>query len=290
MPMPSGLKAIDLMMNIPDGDPTAWYEFIKPLLLDEESRKHFKMPAEYMFKDIPEIDDQKDYVGYAIREMDKWGIEQAMLGISGPNSTNLEACRKHPDRFFASYGANPNNGMEEVRKIRKLHKQHGIKAVTGFPSGLCPQVPLNDKKYYPIYATCVELDIPICLCVGVPGPRIPMEPQKVEHIDEVCWFFPELKLVMRHGGEPWVDLAVKLMLKYPNLYYSTSAFAPKHYPKSIIHYANTRGADKVMFAGYFPMGLSLERIFTEMQNVPFKDHVWPKFLRENAQRVFKLDE
>ena len=290
MPIPNGLKAIDLMMNIPDGDPGAWYEFIKPLLLDEESRKHFKMPAEYMFKDIPEIDDQKDYVGYAIREMDKWGIEQAMLGISGPNSTNLEACRKHPDRFFASYGANPNNGMEEVRKIRKLHKQHGIKAVTGFPSGLCPQVPLNDKKYYPIYATCVELDIPICLCVGVPGPRIPMEPQKVEHIDEVCWFFPELKFVMRHGGEPWVDLAVKLMLKYPNLYYSTSAFAPKHYPKSIIHYANTRGADKVMFAGYFPMGLSLERIFTEMQNVPFKDQVWPKFLRENARRVFKLGE
>ena len=95
---------------------------------------------------------------------------------------------------------------------------------------------------------------------------------------------------MRHGGEPWVDLAVKLMLKYPNLYYSTSAFAPKHYPKSIIHYANTRGADKIMYAGYFPMGLSLERIFTDMQNVPFKDEVWPKFLRNNAIRVFKLDE
>jgi predicted TIM-barrel fold metal-dependent hydrolase len=274
MPIPSGLKAIDLMMNIPDGDPTAWYEFIKPLLLDEESRKVFKMPAQYMFKDIPQIEDQKDYVQYAIAEMDKWGIEQAML----------------PDRFFPSYGANPNNGMEEVRKIRKLHKEHGLKAVTGFPSGLCPQVPLNDKKYYPIYATCVELDIPICLCVGVPGPRIPMEPQKVEHIDEVCWFFPELKFVMRHGGEPWVDLAVKLMLKYPNLYYSTSAFAPKHYPKSIIHYANTRGADKIMYAGYFPMGLSLERIFTDMQNVPFKDEVWPNFLRNNAIRVFKLDE
>ncbi|MBW2211700.1 MAG: amidohydrolase [Deltaproteobacteria bacterium] len=289
MPIPSGLKAIDLMMNIPDGDPTAWYEFIKPLLLDEESRKQFKMPAQYMFKDIPQIGEQKDYVGYAIGEMDKWGIQQAMLGISGPNSTNLEACRDHPDRFFPSYGANPNNGMEEVRKIRQLHKEHGLKAVTGFPSGLCPQVPLNDKKYYPIYATCVDLDIPICVCVGVPGPRIPMEPQKVEHIDEVCWFFPELKFVMRHGADPWVDLAVKLMLKYPNLYYSTSAFAPKHYPKSIIHYANTRGTDKIMYAGYFPMGLSLERIFTDMQNVPFKDHVWPKFLRENAIRVFNLD-
>ena len=91
-----------------------------------------------------------------------------------------------------------------------------------------------------------------------------MAPQHVERIDEVCWFFPELKFVMRHGAEPWTALAVKLMLKWPNLYYSTSAFAPKHYPKDIIDFANTRGADKVMYAGYFPMGLSLERIFSEL--------------------------
>jgi len=113
--------------------------------------------------------------------------------------------------------------------------------------------------------------------------------QKTELIDEVCWFFPELKFVMRHGAEPWDELAVKLMLKWPNLYYSTSAFAPKYYPEPIIHYANTRGADKVMYAGYFPMGLSLERIFSELPNVGFKDDVWPKFLRENAVRVFGLD-
>jgi predicted TIM-barrel fold metal-dependent hydrolase len=93
---------------------------------------------------------------------------------------------------------------------------------------------------------------------------------------------------MRHGAEPWTDLAVKLMLKWPNLYYSTSAFAPKHYPKEILDYANTRGADKVMYAGYFPMGLSLERIFKEMKDVPLKPEVWPKFLRENARRVFKV--
>ncbi len=100
--------------------------------------------------------------------------------------------------------------------------------------------------------------------------------------DRVCYDFPELRIVMRHGAEPWEDLAVKLMLKWPGLYYMTSAFAPKYYPKAIIEYANTRGADKIMYAGYYPMGLSLERIFTEMPDVPFRDHVWPKFLRENA--------
>ena len=95
-------------------------------------------------------------------------------------------------------------------------------------------------------------------------------------------------LFRSHGCEPWADLAAKLLLKWPNLYYSTSAFAPKHYPKDIIDFANKRGADKVMYAGYFPMGLSLERIFSELPNVPFRDEVWPKFLRENAERVFKL--
>ena len=104
----------------------------------------------------------------------------------------------------------------------------------------------------------------------------------------MCWYFPELKVVIRHGGEPWTDLVVKLLLKWPNLYYSTSAFAPKHYPKDIIHFANTRGADKVMYAGYYAAGLSLDRIFEELPNVPFRDHVWPKFLRENAQKVFGL--
>ena len=115
-----------------------------------------------------------------------------------------------------------------------------------------------------------------------------MGPQKVERIDEVCWFFPELTFVMRHGAEPWTDLAVKLMLKWPNLYYMTSAFAPKHYPKTILDFANTRGSRKIMYAGYWPMGLSLERIFAELPHVPLHDDVWPRFLRENAIEVFSL--
>jgi predicted TIM-barrel fold metal-dependent hydrolase len=290
MGMPEDVKIIDLMLSVPGYDNSSWYDFMKPLLMDEQSKKMFKMPAQYMFKDIPQAGDRDDYVAYTVGLMDQFNIEIAMTGLDDDNEVAKEALERFPNRFIASYEANPNNGMDEVRKIKRLHKEYGIKAVTAFPSGLCPQVPLNDKKWYPIYAACVELDIPICPCVGVPGPRLPMEPQKVEHLDEVCWFFPELKVVMRHGAEPWTDLAWKLMLKYPNLYYMTSAFAPKHYPKNIIDYANTRGADKIMYAGYFPMGLSLDRIFKDMPNVPFKDEVWPKFLRENAKRVFKLDQ
>jgi hypothetical protein len=134
----------------------------------------------------------------------------------------------------------------------------------------------------------VDLDIPIFCCAGVPGPRLKFAPQEVARIDSVMYDFPDLVFVTRHGCEPWEQLAVKLMLKWPNLYYSTSAFAPRHYPKAVIDFANTRGADKILYAGYFPMGLSLERIFTDMPNVPFRDHVWPKFLSGNARRILKI--
>jgi predicted TIM-barrel fold metal-dependent hydrolase len=220
--------------------------------------------------------------------MDAFGIEKAIIGIGAEGGIQNQAVVDHPDRFYASVSVDPNEGMKAIQKIVKMAETTDLKGVQLFPSGCNPPVPVNDKRMYPVYAKCCELDIPVMCCVGVPGPRVPMDAQRVELIDEVCYFFPELKFVMRHGAEPWTALAVKLMLKWPNLYYSTSAFAPKHYPKDIIDFANTRGADKVMYAGYFPMGLSLARIFSELPNVAFKDEVWPKFLRENAARVFDL--
>jgi predicted TIM-barrel fold metal-dependent hydrolase len=286
MGMPTAPRAVDLMLQIPTEDFSKNYEFLKPLLLDKESREQFEFPAQYMFKNIPKTGASSDYVKYTLDEMDRHGIERAMVGISSTDARR--AVKEHPDRFFGSFEVNPNLGMEGVRALVRAYEELGVKAATAFPAGLCPQVPINDKKFYPLYAKCVELDIPICICAGVPGPRVPMGAQDVALLDEVCWFFPDLKVVTRHGCEPWTELAVKLMIKWPNLYYSTSAFAPRHYPKAIIDYANTRGADKVMYAGYFPMGLTLERIFTELKDVPFKDGVWPKFLRENAVRVFKL--
>ncbi len=288
MGMPKDVKVIDLMMGIPNRDPKPSYDFMRPLFRDRESLDSFDFPVEYMFKDVPQAGSRDDYIAYTLSEMDKYGIERALIGVSPEEKTAQEALRRHPDRFIPSCGADPNRGVEGLRDIVRMHEEFGIRAVSAFPCGYFPQVPIDDKRFYPVYAKCVELDVPIFVCAGVPGPRIPMSPQKVERIDEVMWFLHELKFVMRHGAEPWTDLAWKLMLKYPNLYYMTSAFAPKHYPKDIINFANTRGADRIMYAGYFPMGLSLERIFRDMPDVPFRDEVWPKFLRENAQQVFRV--
>ncbi|HET8611570.1 MAG TPA: amidohydrolase family protein [Sphingomonas sp.] len=288
--MPSGIKIIDCMLGIPEAeDRSGWFEYFRPLLKDAQSRDQFAMPVQYMFKGIPETGKVDDFVAWTVEQMDRFNIDKALVGWND-NATSRRAKERYPDRFFFDLPCNPNQGMEEVRRIKRIHREVGLSAISVFPAGTLPQVPINHKYMFPLYACAVELDLPILINAGVPGPRIPMEAQKVEYLDEVCWFFPDLKVVMRHGAEPWEDLAVKLMLKWPNLYYSTSAFAPKHYPKAIIDYANTRGADKIIYAGYFPMGLSLDRIFSDMQNVPFKDEVWPKFLRENAVKVFGLGE
>jgi predicted TIM-barrel fold metal-dependent hydrolase len=293
MAMPTDVGVIDLMLQIPERPKRDAYRFLESNLRDAESLEQFEFPVEYIFRNVPdELPEDADPVDVVLREMDRLGVERAMLGLGAPGerSAAARAVSDHPDRFFGSVAVDPNRGMDAVRDLVKAYETMGIKAATAFPAGCSPQVPIDDRRFYPIYAKCVELDLPIFITTGVPGPRVPMACQKTELVDEVCWFFPDLKVIMRHGAEPWEELAVKLMLKWPNLYYSTSAFAPRYYPRAIIDYANTRGADKILYAGYFPMGLSLERIFTELPNVPLKDHVWPKFLRENAIRVLGLDQ
>ena len=289
MAMPTNIGIVDLMLDIPGDDQEHWYEFLKPQLREES--KDYEFPAQYMFTHVPHIDGGPDPVATVLKMMDHHGIEKAMVGVgfASDRDTKVRAVRDHPDRFIGSFSVDPNRGMEGVRDLVKAYETLGIKAAIAFPAGYLPQVPINDKKFFPIYAKCIELDIPICVCTGICGPRVPSACQDTMLIDEVCWFFPELKFVMRHGAEPWADVAAKLLLKWPNLYYSTSAFAPKYYPKAIIDFANTRGADKVMYAGYFPMGLSLDTIFEQLPDVGFRDDVWPKFLRGNALRVFKLD-
>ena len=144
---------------------------------------------------------------------------------------------------------------------------------------------INDPKMT-LYALMCRVGHTDLLLRRNSRPRVPFEAQHVKLIDDVkCNDFPDLRFVTRHGCEPWEELAVKLTLKWPNLFYSTSAFAPKYYPKSIIDYANTRGAEKVLYAGYFPMGIHIDTIFEQLPNVPFRDHVWSQFLRENAMRV-----
>jgi uncharacterized protein len=225
-----------------------------------------------------------------VEKMDELGIEKALLS-SGPGMEEdagkrwvLEAVQKYPGRFAFATRANPHDGMAAVRQLVRDHSD-GAVALRLVPIRF--GAPPNDKIYFPLYTKCCELDIPVTITVGIPGPLVPGEIQRPIYLDELCYLMPELKIVSTHGGEPWTDELVKLLFKSPNLYHMISAFTPRWYPKALIDFMNSRGANKVMFATDFPL-ISWDKAIPQLDEVPLKDEVWPRFLRENALSVFRF--
>jgi predicted TIM-barrel fold metal-dependent hydrolase len=247
-------------------------------------RPEAEHPAGYMFKDTPRV-----AADGLLPEMDRFNVEYGLLPVVRDEAVAPSLLREHPQRFLGCYQLEPDRGMQGVRELRRAHAELGIKAAGAFPAGTHPLVGIDDRTWWPLYAACEELGIPVFVNIGVPGPRWPAWTQEPMRLEPVLLHFPDLTVVTRHGGEPWVRETIALMRSWPNLHYSTSAFAPRYYPAEIIEFANADGAERIVYAGYFPSGLSLERIFTELAQLPLDDAVWPRFLRSNAERVLKLD-
>jgi uncharacterized protein len=193
-----------------------------------------------------------------------------------------------PNTFIGSTGVEPIEKMEAVRTVDWAVRELDFKLIRLMPAvkGIPPTHPL----YYPIFAKCVELGVPVSMTVGVPGPLVPADPQHPRHLDRVCADFPELVVIASHMGNPWTEELVAYMAKYPNLYLMTSAWAPRHYPKPILDFLNSsRGRHKVMFATDYPL-MGFERCGQEAQDLPFKDEATrTAFLRDNALRVLGWD-
>lgn len=291
MPIPADLigSIVDCMVEIPTGRAGMGMDAARRLTKDSGTDEFSHHPAQYLFKDAPDRMSQASDPEQVVALMDAHGIEWALIDVDARHPEHaFELFDRFPGRFFGAVGINPNSGMKGLRAFTSAARSHPMVRAAAFAPCLCmPQVDIDAALMYPYYAACCELGIPLLTLVGVPGPRVPFDCQRPERLDRVCYDFPELNIVMRHGGEPWTDLCVKLMLKWPGLHYSTSAFAPKHYPRDVIEYANTRGSEKFIFAGYYP-GLSWERILGELQQLPLRDHVWEPFLSGNARRVFGL--
>ncbi len=176
--------------------------------------------------------------------------------------------------------------MKTVRSLESWVADHPVACATVGPSFWGDgQYPPTDAVYFPLYTKCCELDLPLCMNTGIPGPPIPAEVQNPMHLDRVCIRFPELKLCMIHGADPWWDTAIRLMLKYKNLRLMTSAWSPKRLPESLLHFMRTRGGDRILFASDYPV-LSLERTLGEAAALDLSDEVRDKWLYANADSFF----
>ena len=224
-----------------------------------------------------------------IDDMDAHGVERAIL-LSKPDVADDRGRRyatERPDRFALGVGGlNLLRPVPSMRKLEAYVRDNPVAYVTVGPSfwgdGMYPA---SDAVYYPLYAKCCELDLPLCINTGIPGPPIPAEVQHPMHLDRVCVRFPELKLCMIHGADPWWDVAIRLMIRFRNVRLMTSAWSPKRLPESLLHYMSTRGKDRIIFASDFP-ALSMERTLGEAANLELTDEVRDNWLYQNGKSFF----
>ena len=181
-------------------------------------------------------------------EMDEHGVTKAILmdNVAKPSVTARKFVEAKPERFaLAMGGVNLLRPMPSLRELSAAVNDLPVAyAVVGPSFWGDGQYPPSDAVYYPLYTKCAELGLPLCVNTGLPGPPIPGEVQNPIHLDRVCVRFPELKLCMIHGADPWWDIAIRLMIKYENLHLMTSAWSPKRLPESLLHYMRTRGSEQ----------------------------------------------
>ena len=272
------MRAIDGLVNVDFGDQAKQPEYMVRVKED-----YFK-GGESFFKS-PELEE-------LLEGMDAQGVEKAVLMCTVKATADHRAVRfaeARPDRFALAIGGfNLLRPMPTIRALESFVRDNPVAYTVVGPSFWGDgQYPPTDAVYFPLYAKCCELELALGMNTGIPGPPLPAEPQHPIHLDRVCYRFPELKLCMIHGADPWWDVAIRLMLKYANLRLMTSAWSPKRLPESLLHFMRTRGKDRVLFASDYPV-LTFERCLTEAAALDLPDDVRQAWLHDNAAAFFSL--
>jgi predicted TIM-barrel fold metal-dependent hydrolase len=182
-------------------------------------------------------------------------------------------------------GVDISKPMQAMREARRCVEELGFKAIRILP--WLWEVPPTDRRFYPLYAACCELNVPFCTQIGHTGPLMPSEVGRPIYLDQVAIDFPELTIVAGHIGYPWTDEAIAVATKHKNFYIDTSAYTVKRYPEQLIKYMRSNGARKVLFGSNYPMilpGKALEGLDALGLSPETKE----LFLGGNAKRVYKL--
>jgi predicted TIM-barrel fold metal-dependent hydrolase len=231
---------------------------------------------------------------FTLAALDAAAIDRALVsawyGPGGPildNDSVAALVRAHPDRLLGVAAVDLMRPMAAVRELRRAVRTLGFVGLRLLP--WLWRLPPNDRRYYPLYAECVELGVPFCLQVGHAGPLYPSEPGRpIPYLDEVACDFPELTIVAGHIGYPWTTEMIALATKYPQVHIDTSAYKASRYPPELVAFMAGHGRRKVLFGSNFPM-ITPTECLAGLDALALSDEARGLFLGGNAARVFRLD-
>jgi uncharacterized protein len=229
-----------------------------------------------------------------VEEMDGAGIEWGAI-FAGDSDKTAAVVAQFPDRFIGTANINPLEGMKAVRELERAVKELGIKCFYASPFRY--GIRANDRRFYPLYAKAVELNIPVFIYTTMTyRTDLPMDIGRPLYVDDVAMDFPEMRIVAGLGGWPWVPELIGLARRHQNLYISTAGHRPKYLgtPGSgwemLMQFGNTLLQDRVVFSSsWFTFAMPIKQVVEEMLALPLKDSVKEKWMYRNARRLFGMD-
>lgn len=228
----------------------------------------------------------------AIAAMNEAGVDililSAWYGPEGVLISNEEVAQQiefAPHRFRGLASADIRQPAAAVRELRQwLHHPSfvGVRIVPWLW-----ELPPDDRRFYPIYATCVELGVPVCTQIGHTGPlRASDSGRPIPYLENVMLDFPDLVVVGGHLGFPWIDEVISMTVKFPNFYVDTSAYVANRFPRAFVEYLNGIGSSRTMFGSNWPM-LSPRNCLEGIDVVCTDEKIMSNFKHAVAASVFK---
>jgi predicted TIM-barrel fold metal-dependent hydrolase len=217
---------------------------------------------------------------------------ESTFGFRIRNEDVAAFCRKNGPRFLGFAGVDPHKGMTAVRELEFAVRELGLRGLNlqCFENKLR----INDPKMYPLYAKCIELDIPVNLHCGINfSAQSLMDYGRPQYLDEVMVHFPELRVCASPPGWPWVQELIGVAWRHPNVWIGLVAVRPKYLAvvnsgyEPLLQFGSTMLQDRIIFGSAYPM-MPVQRCLEEIEALPIKPEVRRKWVEENARRFLGL--
>jgi uncharacterized protein len=286
------LPTPEVMRYVSEHFPKEMSGYLRVFFKREPRREEFRTIAQDFGRAEAEVIDLLDAAGIdrtLITGFDEFSsVHETFI----PNELVAALADRHPDRFIPFAGVDLLKGTEAVRELEHLVSERGFRGLSLRPFMI--GLPAADRRYYPLYAKCVELDVPLSIHTSANWTTVAVNDLgHPRHIDAVAADFPELRIVMSHAGYPWVLEACLLAWKYPNVYLELAAHRPRYLTapgtgwEPLLRFGQTTIADKVLFGtGWFLLGRPPGQIVEEFRALPVAEDVMERWLGRNAEKLF----
>jgi len=281
----------EVMEHVAEHFPKEMEGYLRVFYKREPRKEEFREAARALDmgeEQVIELLDQAGIDRTLITGFDEWSsVHETFI----PNELVAGLAERHPDRFIPFAGIDVGKGMDGVRELEHLVRDRGFKGLSLRPFMI--GLPAHDRRYYPLYAKCVELEIPLSIHTSANWTTVAVNDLgHPRHIDAVAADFPELDIVMSHAGYPWVLEAVLLAWKYPNVYLELAAHRPRYIAtpgtgwEPLLRFGARTIKEKVLFGtGWFLLGRPPGQVLDEFRQLPLPPDVLELWLRGNAERL-----